>query len=100
MRRLLFLITLVFVTLTACEKFPQLDHTVDSDALAAPYPELAPIDTIKAQEPPARTQPKTAKNIEKRVKALQKRAKRMRRGPVVDKKTRKRMRRGIKPGPE
>ena len=98
--RLSFLpIPALFAALGACTQFPELDHTVDSEAQAAGYTDLVPIETIKTAVPETQIEPETQDDLEDRVERLKKRANGLR-GAVVDEATQERMRAGIEPGPE
>ncbi len=99
MRLTLFMLPALVALLGACNQFPELDHTVDSDAQAAGYTDLVPIETIKAAVPETQIEPKTEEDLEDRVERLKKRANGLR-GAVVDEATQERMRAGIEPGSE
>lgn len=99
MRLTLLPIPALLAALGACTQFPELDHTVDSDAQAAGYTDLVPIETIKSAIPETQIEPETQEDLEDRVARLKARSKRMR-GAVVDDATQERMREGIEPGPE
>ncbi|MEO3415719.1 hypothetical protein AAFO92_13765 [Roseovarius sp. CAU 1744] len=88
------LFPVLVAVLSACNEFPALDDTVDSDARNAPYPELVPIEQLNAQAPDPRIKPETAPQTQARIDRLKSRASRLK-GDVVDAETQQRMRDGI-----
>ena len=96
MRLTFFLIPAVFTALSACNEFPELDQTVDSDARDASYPDLVPIDTIQSGIPDQQIEPETQDELDARVDRLKARADRLS-GAVIDDATQERMQAGIEP---
>ena len=80
--------------LSGCSQFPELEEVEDSAARNAPYPDLVPIESIKATVPDAQTTPETAPDLETRVDSLKARAGRLK-GAVVDGATQERMQAGV-----
>lgn len=86
-----------FLALTACAQFPALEASISPSAQDADYPDLVQWEPLLAA---AVGTPQRNANIEqaldRRAAALRSRAAQLR-GPVVDRATRARMRRGVAP---
>jgi len=77
-----------------CTQFPDLDSAISPGAERAAYPDLVPVEQLRAQIPLAQVDPDTASNLEARVANLRARARRLR-GTVIDSPTRARMTTGV-----
>ncbi len=91
MRLSLTLIPVLFVTLSACSEFPELEQEEDKSAA---YPSLVPVERLNSQAPDPQIKPETAPDLDKRVDRLKRRAKRLQRD-VIDDETQARMEAGI-----
>ncbi len=83
MRLPLLLILPLVAALSACNEFPELDDTVDSDAR---YPALLPIESLTSRAPDPRIKPETAPDTQSRIDRLKSRAARLQ-GDVIDDET-------------
>ncbi|ETX13042.1 hypothetical protein OCH239_13590 [Roseivivax halodurans JCM 10272] len=81
------------LALAACTTFPEIDAAETPGIDNAPYPDLVPIETLLAAEPPRAT-PELRAGVESRASALRGRASALQ-GPIVEPETRSRMRTGI-----
>ncbi len=77
-----------------CTQFPDLDSAISPDAERAGYPNLVPVEQLKARVPEAQVSPDVASGLEARVANLRARAGRLR-GTVIDSSTRTRMTSGV-----
>ncbi|MEO0391219.1 MAG: hypothetical protein AAF218_09810 [Pseudomonadota bacterium] len=83
------------MALMACTQFPDLDAAVTDASRNADYPALIPIEPVLAQVPTQRVEPSVLQQTQdSRVAALKARADRLRRTPVIDGATRRRMAQG------
>ncbi|SLN74372.1 hypothetical protein ROJ8625_04048 [Roseivivax jejudonensis] len=80
--------------LAGCATFPEIDAAESADVATAPYPDLVPIGTLLAQQPPRAT-PALEAEVTARADALRARADALR-GPVIDAPTRDRLSRGVR----
>lgn len=80
--------------LPGCTQFPQLDATISDTTRRAPYPDLVPLEGLRARIDGTRIAPDTAESVTTRADRLRARAARLR-GPVIDAPTRVRMRKGV-----
>ncbi|MDU8912822.1 hypothetical protein [Aestuariicoccus sp. MJ-SS9] len=85
----------LFLCLSACTQFPALDRAATPGIETAPFPALLPLDALLAGTEPV-TSPEMVAGIGARAAALRGRAVRLQ-GPVIDRATRARMRRGVGP---
>lgn len=78
-------VTAVMLTLalSACTQFPDLDRTTSAQTRRAPYPDLLPVEDLRAQVASPRATDRTTKSLEARIAALRARAARLR-GTVID----------------
>jgi hypothetical protein len=83
-----------FAALAACSQFPELDETPGLDLRNTPYPDLMPVETLRAQAPQANITPESQAALEDRITRLRARAARLK-GTVVDGGTRARMSQGV-----
>ena len=60
-----------------CSQFPELDATVRPGIMAAPYPDLVPVETLTAQRGPGRIDADAADTLEARADRLRARAARL-----------------------
>ncbi len=60
--------------LAGCGPFPMLEDAVSDDAWNAPYPDLVPVEVLRAATPDTIIQEDTAKNLDARAKRLKSRA--------------------------
>jgi hypothetical protein len=81
--------------LAACSQFPELDEDAALGARDAPYPDLLPAETLRAQVADARITPDSQTALKARIARLRSRAARLR-GTVVDGGTRARMSQGVR----
>lgn len=82
------------MAVAGCVAVPELDRAISDEARLAPYPDLIPVETIRAEVPEPRIADDTGPDLQARAEALQRRADALR-GPVIDAGTRARMARGI-----
>lgn len=85
----------LLMAVSGCVEVPELDRSITEEARLASYPELIPVETIRAEVPEARIAQETGPDLQARAEALQRRADGLRRGPVVDAPTRARMEQGV-----
>jgi hypothetical protein len=71
------------LTLSACTQFPDLDQATSDQTRRAPYPELLPVEDLRAQVAAPRVTDQTTQSLEARAAALRARAARLR-GTVID----------------
>jgi len=90
MRRALLLLFLG----AACTQFPELDGTVAPDVADREPPRLLPLDQLQGLQPVPRDAAPIAAGMLARVAALNARAAQLR-GPVIDRRTRRRLVRGV-----
>ncbi len=81
--------------LSGCTPFPQLNKDASEAALAQPYPDLVPLDSLQARLNTTGIAPETAPAIEARIARLKARAAGLR-GTVIDSQTRARMKAGVR----
>ena len=95
--RLLALSCLVAATTTlaACSQFPELEEDAALGARNAPYPELVPAESLRAQVPAAQITDDSQSALDARIARLRSRAARLK-GTVVDGGTRARMSQGVR----
>ncbi|WP_343502642.1 hypothetical protein [Alloyangia pacifica] len=90
------LVLLTFLALTgACTDFPEFDGSQSPGVAGAPWPRLVPLSGLLEGQPPARTQPEMAADLDTRAEALRRRAAALQQGDVVDEGTRRRMDGGV-----
>ena len=94
MQRLILILCLG--ALAACSDFPELDRAVPDSATQGPYPTLVPVGQILNGPEPIATEAAVA-GLAGRVAALRARAARLQARAVIDRATRARMRRGVRP---
>jgi len=82
-------------TLAACSQFPQLEEDAALGARDAPYPELVPAESLRAQAPGAQITDDSQAALDTRITRLRSRAARLK-GTVVDGGTRARMSQGVR----
>ena len=91
-------IGVIFVLTVGCTQFPALDGTIDAAARAAPIPALQPLAPLLAQADATQANSQiTAASVaalDDRIAALRARAAGLR-GPVIERATLARMRRGV-----
>lgn len=85
---------LCVAALTACTQFPALDENLSAQARAAPYPDLVPVEDLRAQLAAAKITDETTTSLEARVASLRARADRLRR-TVIDRTSRSRLEKKI-----
>lgn len=90
------LAAIIAACLAGCAQFPELDAAISPGAKNADYPDLVPIEQLKAQVPEVKTDSDTLDEIDARVESLRTRAQRLR-GTVIDSPTRARMQTGVNP---
>ncbi|MFN3210140.1 MAG: hypothetical protein ACE369_14270 [Roseovarius sp.] len=78
------------LSLSACTQFPELDRTTSAEARRAAYPDLLPVEDLRARVGAPRTTDQTTGSLEARVAALRARAARLR-GAVIDGTSRQRL---------
>lgn len=76
--------------MSACAQFPELDDEISKEAKAAPYPDLVPVEELRAGLKTARITDQTQTSLEARVAALRVRAARLKR-TVIDRNARNRL---------
>ena len=81
--------------LAACSQFPELQEDAALGGRDAPYPDLVPVETLRAQAPDAAITPESQTGMEARITRLRSRAARLK-GTVVDGGTRARMSQGVR----
>lgn len=81
--------------LAACSQFPALEKDAALGAGDAPYPDLVPAETLRAQVGDAKITPESRSALEARIDRLRSRAARLK-GTVVDGGTRARMSQGVR----
>ncbi|VAW00982.1 hypothetical protein MNBD_ALPHA07-1208 [hydrothermal vent metagenome] len=77
-----WLILSLLLATTACTEFPELDAKVDAAARAAPYPDLIPVEEIKAQVSAPRIADTSGSDVNARAARLKARAARLRATPI------------------
>lgn len=82
------------LALSACTQFPELDDATSRETRRAPYPDLLPVEDLRARVAAPRTSEQTTRTLEARVAALRARAARLR-GSVIDNTSRARLDRKI-----
>lgn len=82
-------------TFTACSQFPELNEDAALGARDAPYPDLVPAATLRAQVPGAQITNESRSAVDVRIARLRSRAARLK-GIVVDGGTRARMSQGVR----
>lgn len=82
-------------TLAACSQFPELEEDAALGARDAPYPELVPAESLRAQVPGAQITDDSQAALDTRIARLRSRAARLK-GTVVDGGTRARMSQGVR----
>lgn len=87
-------LVLTAALLAGCNDFPQLDDAISTTARNADYPTLLPIDQVISGANDVQITEKTVSALMGRIAALRGRAARLRR-PVIDTRTRARMRAAI-----
>lgn len=87
-------LALTAALLAGCSDFPQLDDVISSSARSADYPALLPIDQLLGGANDTQITDANLANLKGRVAGLQARAARLRR-PVIDARTRAKMRAAI-----
>jgi hypothetical protein len=80
--------------IAGCSQFPELDDTVSDAARKATYPDLVPVEVLRAGLPEQRINETTTPALEARIDRLRTRAARLR-GTVIDAPTRQALRRKI-----
>ncbi|MEO1139976.1 MAG: hypothetical protein AAFW87_11020 [Pseudomonadota bacterium] len=83
-------VLVLLVTLAGCSQFPELDDNLSSEARAARYPDLVPVEDLRAGLTAPRITDETTTTLEGRVAALRARAARLR-GTVIDRNSRNRL---------
>jgi len=78
----------------ACTQFPELDGTVPPDVAGRKTPRLLPLDQLQGLAPAPRDLAPITTALQARLAALEARAARLR-GPVLDRRTRRRLVRGV-----
>lgn len=81
---------LAAVVVAGCGQLPDLDSTISDSAARAPYPELVPIEQLRAGMVDERITPRTAEEVETRADGLRRRADGLR-GEVLDDASRSRL---------
>lgn len=76
--------------LSACSQFPELDDSLGAEARSARYPDLVPVETLRAGLSEPRITDQTTASLEARVTNLRARAARLR-GTVLDSASRARL---------
>ncbi|MRU14547.1 hypothetical protein FDP25_03785 [Roseovarius sp. A21] len=94
MRKLAISCLTAAATLAACSQFPELQDDADLGSRDAPYPQLVPVETLRAQAPQTAVTPESQAALEARITRLRNRAMRLK-GTVVDGGTRARMSQGV-----
>ena len=87
-------LALIGALLAGCSNFPELNGVISPAAQGTDYPSLLPIDQIITGAQQAQFTGQTSVTLQARANRLRARADRLR-GPVIDRKTRTRMRRAI-----
>jgi len=77
-----WLILPLLLATTACTEFPELDAKIDATSRAAPYPDLIPVEEIKAQVTPPRIADTSGSDVMARAARLKARAARLRATPI------------------
>ena len=77
-----WLIFSLLLAIPACTEFPELDAKVDAAARAAPYPNLIPVEDIRASVAEQQITPSTSSDVNARAARLKARAARMRATPI------------------
>jgi hypothetical protein len=95
MRKLALSCLTVATTLAACTQFPELQDDADLAAREAPYPQLVPVETLRAQAPQSAITDDSQTTLQARITRLRNRAMRLK-GTVVDGGTRARMSQGVR----
>lgn len=85
---------LILAGVAGCAQFPELDSALTDRARQAPYPELLPVETLKARVDAPRISETAAEDMAARVAGLKARAAALRR-TVIDGATRARMQDGV-----
>lgn len=89
--RVLFVLVFLTGLLAGCINVPELDDAISEDARDNAYPKLIELDgKLAAANKGKKAARAASKNLASRARSLKRRAKRLR-GPVVDKRTRRRM---------
>ncbi|WP_208349289.1 hypothetical protein [Pseudaestuariivita rosea] len=89
---------LLCLTLAACASYPDFDDELVSEADAAPFPRVLPINEIISQSETTQITPDFTADMETRVESLRARADRLSR-PVIDRPLRQDMQQQIKDRP-
>ncbi|QFT92164.1 hypothetical protein FIU86_04880 [Roseovarius sp. THAF9] len=82
------------LALSGCTQFPELDNGTSLETRRAPYPDLLPVEDLRARVAAPRASEQTTRMLEARVAALRARAARLR-GSVIDGTSRARLDRKI-----
>ncbi len=82
------------LALSACTQFPELDQNTSAETRRAPYPDLLPVEDLRARLDAPRVTDQTTLSLEARVARLRARAARLR-GTVIDDTSRQRLDRKI-----
>jgi len=88
------LFAVILTVLAGCSQFPEVDDTVSDETQDVAYPDLVPLDSLKARLSDPRITPDMAPTLEARIARLKWRAARLR-GTIIDADTRRRMRDGV-----
>jgi len=83
------------IALAACSQFPELEQDAALGARDAPYPDLVPAETLRAQVGDAKITAESRTALEARIDRLRRRAARLK-GTIVDGGTRARMSQGVR----
>lgn len=90
MHRGTYLSVFFVALLSACSQFPELDEDISREARRAPFPDLVPVEDLRAGLQTARITDETQTTLEARVAALRARAARLKR-TVIDRNSRNRL---------
>ncbi len=77
-----WLILPVLFAIPACIEYPELDAKVDAAARAAPYPDLIPVEEIRASVAAPQIEPTTSSDVNARAARLKARAARLLKTPI------------------
>jgi len=83
------------LAVTGCSQFPEVDASVSDATQHAAYPELVPLETLRARMDAPTLSPTAAASFDARVARLKARAAGLKRQSVVDDATHGRMRDGV-----
>jgi hypothetical protein len=77
-----WLILTLLLAIPACTEFPELDAKVDAAARTAPYPDLIPVEEIRARVAAPQIETSTSSDVNARAARLRARAARLRATPI------------------